>query len=125
MDDFADTMKAISRMIDDGNVDADLLGDLDLPTVFSEIAGLVSAELMHLQGLGDDPDENENALRQTIQNAATKAFFAGLAVGGSRAGDMDDALVVPVPAEALEAIGLAAIRDGMVTFHLVSPAAVE
>lgn len=118
--DFADTMKLVSQMIDDGNVDQDLLGDLDLPTVFTEIAGLVSNELMHLQGLTDDPTENEDRLRQTIQNAAVKAFFAGLAVGASRSSSDDD-IYVTVPAEAIEAIGLAAIRDRMVTFHLVTP----
>lgn len=118
MSDLSETMGMISIMIDQGGVDEAVLGDLDLAEVIQEVSGLVSGELMHFKDLsGDDPQHNENVLRDTVQNAAFKAFFAGLVVGTERAA-AGGTIIVEVPADAIEQIGLQAIRQRGVSFQL-------
>jgi hypothetical protein len=118
-DDFRQTMAFVSEMIDNGRVDDELLGDLELPVVLGEIASLVSNELMHLSGLGEDPEQNESQLRTLVQQAANKAFFAGLAIGTARGG-YDNQVILPVLPDQLEQIALGAIRDGVLQIQLVA-----
>lgn len=120
MPELAETMSEVSQMIDAGTINPELLGDLELGEVVQELAGLVSGELMHLGELGEDAEANEIALRGIMQTAAFKAFFSGLYVGSQRAQQSDSEIVVQVPPGVLEAIGIAAIRDNVVTFHLVT-----
>jgi hypothetical protein len=116
MSDLSEAMEAASQIMATGQVDETVFGNLELPEIIEAVAGLVSDELMHLSGLGEDADANEQALRTVMQNAAFKAFMAGMLVRGSGPGDP---ITITVPTETLEAIGLAVIRDGYMSFTLV------
>ena len=114
---MAHAVQMINEMIAAGGVDEEILGGLELTEALTEISTLVSGELMHLSGLDEnDPETNEEIMRQAIQNAAFKAFLVGLLMGE----DAEPAgVTIPVSPAAAEAIGLALIRDGMIGFHLV------
>ena len=83
-----------------------------------DINELISTEMGRITDLSDDPDQNEERLRQHVFNIALKAFTAGLYAGSETAAPHDGVIVV-VPPESLQDIGLAANRDGALTFHLV------
>lgn len=110
--------EAITELVDDNAVDEFVLGDLDFTEVVEVVTAVVAGQLSHLQGLGDDPQANEEALRTAVHTAAIKALLTGYSYGRTNGGP--DGVVVPVPPEALEQIGLALIRDGSATFSLVA-----
>lgn len=116
MSKFSDDVAKAKAMVDSGEVTQDVLGELDATEIIFEMESLVSEELTHLAGLSDDADANEEAMRQVMQNAAIKAFFAGLLVVQTK----NDAHGVPVGVspEVLQEIGLRVIRDGVITFTL-------
>lgn len=121
--DFQAVMSEISQLIDAKELPRDLIGDLDITEVIEAVSGLVSGELGNLQGLSDDPAENENVLRSVVQAAAMKAFFSGLAIGSARGTPafQESDLVVPLSTDSMEQLGVRILRDGVVTLHLVTP----
>jgi len=113
-----EALDRVTTAVNSNGVDVDMLRGLNLGDIVTMIGNLVSEELMHLSGLSDDAEANEQALRTTIQNAAFKAFLTGLLLSGQN--ESPDPILVEVPSEALEAIGLSIIRDGYASFALVA-----
>lgn len=106
-------------MLDGGSIEASLLGDIDIQEVFAEVSGLISGELMHLSGLGEDADENEQIMRQAMQQAAVKAFLAGLMIG-KVSSPGNGGVVVEVPSDALEQMAINALKGGELAFTLIA-----
>jgi hypothetical protein len=108
-------------MIDGGSLGEDV--DFDHRDLLREVAELISEALGNLHGIGDDPMQNDELLRTAVTGVALKSFLAGnlagLASSGAPGGGESGVVVRCSPGE-LEQIGLAAIRDGVLTFHLVS-----
>lgn len=124
--DITDSFDEAIRQVDEQELDGELLDDLDLRALLVEVNKTVSGELMHIGELSDDPEKNQDELRQLVVNAAVKSFMAGLHFAAERfehyGGSREDAgVVVQIPAEALEQIGLGIIRDGVATFTLTTP----
>lgn len=110
-----EVLAEVSSMIEGGQITLEVLGGLAAEDIVQAMSMLVSAELTHLSGLSEDADANEEAMRQVMQNAAVKAFFVGLTMGREPASAM---VSFPVSTEAMQALGLAAIRDGFVSINL-------
>lgn len=121
MTDLNEAFSAVSHIVNEGELDQEDLGDLQLGDLVRELHGVVSSELMHLRDLSeDDPEKNQDVLRNVAVQSSLKAFLAGLLVGREQGGDQDG-IVVTVDPAALQEIGVAAIRDGVLTIHLVTP----
>lgn len=106
---------AVEEMLAEGPVPTELLGDLELDDVVDQINNVVSNEMMHLKGLGDDPVQNEEVMSRTIATAALKTFLVGLVIGESR----QPGLHVRVSQVELEELALQIIRTGSANFALV------
>lgn len=104
----------------EADVEAGRFGSVELPDAIRLLNELISNEMGRLTNLSDDPDKNEEQLRQHLFNIALKSFVAGLYTGSEGASAAQDGVVVVVPPQSLQDIGVAAIREGAVTFHLVA-----
>lgn len=118
-EDLNSYLAEISEAIDQGMVNEEIIGDLDLPELITMISGLVSAELRHMKGLTeDDPTKNEEVLRTVLENAALKSFLTGFYYGNNGEKNQEG-IAVTVPGEVMEKLGLSLIRDGLLTINLV------
>lgn len=122
---LTDVFEEAVRQVEEQELDGDLLGEHDLRDVLIEVNKVVTGELMHIGDLSEDPEQNQEELRQLIINATVKTFVAGLLAGTGQAASGDPGIVLQIPAEAMEAIGLGIIRDGVVTFTLTTPFELE
>lgn len=112
--DLEHAFERADEMVENSAVD---LGPYDVRDVVRLIEELISAQLGRLADLGDDAEENEYRLRHHISEIAIKAFCAGVLASSPQSAGF----VVPVTADVLEQLALGAIRDGVLSFHLVTP----
>jgi hypothetical protein len=117
MAELSETVERISNLVDARALGEEALDGLDLAEVMAEINALVAQGMAHIDGIGDDPQANEDALRDMILIIGMKALIAGYNHG--RETSAPEGLVVSVYPEMLERIALGAIRDGAMTFTLV------
>lgn len=104
------------HLVESSQVEQDMLGDYDLSEVVTAISGVITGELESIT-MSDDPELADRIMRQVLQTVGFKSFLAGFLASRVNSGDTVE---VQVPAEAIEAIALAAIKSGTLSFSLVT-----
>lgn len=107
-------------MIDERRLELPI--DIDHRELLALLNQLVGGTVGSLQGLADDDAQhNEEVLRTAAVEATMTAFVAGVRAASEQTNrDTQSDVVVVCSPDELESLAVTAIRDGVVTLHLVA-----